>query len=75
MTKRGFTESEASEYCGISRSALRQARAEGVRVGRIHSPPFVKLGRSVRYLKEDLDRWLESRRIVHDPASPRKARR
>lgn len=34
-------------------------------------PPFVKVGRNVRYDRRDLDRWLSSRRFVrtHDRAS------
>ena len=57
---RAFSEKEASEYIGMSRSFLRQSRMEGNRKGRKSSPRFIKIGRSVRYLKEDLDLWLGS---------------
>jgi hypothetical protein len=63
MEKRGFTEKEASEYLAISRSFLRQDRMNGFRKGRTPGPNFVRFGRSIRYLKEDLDRWLEKHRI------------
>jgi predicted DNA-binding transcriptional regulator AlpA len=33
---------------------------EGNRGNRTPAPPFIKIGRSVRYLKEDLDSWLDS---------------
>lgn len=57
--KRAYSEIEASEYICMSRSFLRQSRMEGNREGRTPAPPFIKIGRSVRYLKEDLDNWLD----------------
>lgn len=57
--KRAFTEKEASQYIGMSRSFLRQARMEGSRVNRTPAPNFIKIGRSVRYMIEDLDQWLD----------------
>ena len=62
--KRGLTEPEASAYIGMSRSYLRQARMNGRRDNLTPGPPFIKIGRSVRYLPEDLDIWLEAHR--HD---------
>lgn len=56
--KKVFSEIETAEYIGMSRSFLRQSRMEGNRDNRTPAPPFVKIGRSVRYLKDDLDRWL-----------------
>jgi predicted DNA-binding transcriptional regulator AlpA len=58
--KRVLSEIETSQYIGMSRSFLRQARMEGHRDSRTPAPPFIKIGRSVRYLKEDLDNWLDS---------------
>lgn len=60
MNKRALSEKEASEYIGMSRSFLRQSRMDGNRENRTPAPPFLKIGRSVRYLKEDLDNWLNS---------------
>ncbi len=57
---RALTEQETSQYIGMSRSFLRQSRMEGNRSGRSIAPPFIKIGRSIRYLKDDLDLWLES---------------
>ncbi len=56
---RALTEQQAAEYVGMSRSFLRQDRMNGHREGRTPGPVFLKIGRSVRYLKEDLDKWLE----------------
>lgn len=58
--QRALSEKEASTYIGMSRSFLRQSRMDGNRMGRTPAPPFIKIGRSVRYLREDLDSWLES---------------
>ena len=55
-----LSEKEASQYICMSRSFLRQARMDGNRENRTPAPPFIKIGRAVRYLREDLDAWLES---------------
>jgi predicted DNA-binding transcriptional regulator AlpA len=60
VEKRAYTEIEASTYINMSRSFLRQARMEGNRDRRTPAPKFIKIGRAVRYLKEDLDNWLDS---------------
>jgi hypothetical protein len=54
-----LTEADAARYIAMSRSFLRQSRMDGVRDRRTPGPQFLKIGRSVRYLREDLDRWLE----------------
>ncbi len=60
MNKRVFTEIETAAYLGMSRSYLRQSRMEGNRDNRTPAPPFIRIGRSIRYLKEDLDLWLDA---------------
>lgn len=60
ITPRLLSEKEASQYICMSRSYLRQARMDGNRENRTPAPPFIKIGRAVRYLREDLDAWLES---------------
>jgi len=58
--KRALTEPEAARYIGMSRSFLRQNRSIGVRGNRTPGPRYIRVGnRSVRYLIEDLDVWLE----------------
>ena len=56
--KRCLTEAEAASYLSLSQSFLRQARMNGPRENRTPGPPFVRLGRAVRYLTRDLDAWL-----------------
>ena len=60
VVKRALNEIETAEYIGMSRSFLRQSRMEGNRTNRTPAPKFIKIGRSVRYLIEDLDNWLDS---------------
>lgn len=57
---RSLTEIETSKYIGMSRSYLRKARVYGNRDSSIAAPPFIKIGRAVRYLREDLDTWLDN---------------
>lgn len=52
-----FNEQEAAPYCGVSVSYLRQSRT---RHSDIEGPPYLKIGRAVRYRQADLDAWLES---------------
>src|SRR5919109_4221017 len=65
--KLAFTEREAAQYIGMSRSFLRQSRQDGIRANRTPGPPFVKVGRAIRYLVMDLDQWLLQHR--REPSS------
>ena len=56
--QRTLVDAEAARYIGMSESWLRQARVNKNPV----APPYLKIGRSIRYLRDDLDAWLESRR-------------
>lgn len=58
-----LTEKEAAKYIRMSRSFLSQDRMNGHREGRTPGPRYMKLGRAVRYHKDDLDDWLNRRRI------------
>jgi hypothetical protein len=62
LLTRALNEVDASRYTRMSISFLRQSRMDGIREGRTPGPPFVKIGRAVRYLRDDLDTWLESYR-------------
>jgi predicted DNA-binding transcriptional regulator AlpA len=63
MNKIIFTEKETAIYIGMSRGFLRQDRMNGYRENRTTGPRFLKIGRSIRYLKDDLDAWLMEHRI------------
>jgi predicted DNA-binding transcriptional regulator AlpA len=57
---RALTEAQAAQYIQFSRSFLRQSRMDGDRENRTPGPKWIKCGkRSVRYLRDDLDTWLE----------------
>jgi len=62
MTQRALKEPEAAQYLSMSASFLRQSRMDGMRENRTPGPPFVKIGRAVRYLVDDLDAWLRTYR-------------
>ncbi|MDO6421741.1 helix-turn-helix transcriptional regulator [Saccharophagus degradans] len=57
---KALTEIEAAKYIGMSRSFLAQARMDGPRNNRTPAPRFIKIGRAVRYLRQDLDAWLDN---------------
>lgn len=59
VLQRAVKEPEAAQYISMSPSFLRQSRMDGIREHRTPGPPFVKVGRAIRYLVEDLDAWLE----------------
>ena len=57
--KRSFSTKQAAEYVGCSASLLNHLRIEGYAKDGMAGPKFIRIGRSVRYLREDLDAWLE----------------
>lgn len=65
IKRRLLTDPEAAAYLGMSISFLRQGRMEGRRANRSPGPPFIKIGKAIRYDLQDLDAWLaENRREV-----------
>ena len=60
LGKRTLASVEAARYIGMSDSWLRQARMRGA----TDTPPHLKIGRSVRYLRDDLDKWLAASRLA-----------
>lgn len=56
--KRAMSEIEAAIYIKMSRSFLRQDRMNGIRHTRTPGPRYVRIGRRIRYLIDDLDQWL-----------------
>ena len=47
---------EAAAHLGLSRRTLERFRVSG------DGPVFLKFGNRVRYLREDLDAWVQTRR-------------
>jgi excisionase family DNA binding protein len=48
-----LTPSEAASYLRTSKSTLAKRRMQG------SGPPFVRIGRAVRYRLSDLDTWMD----------------
>jgi predicted DNA-binding transcriptional regulator AlpA len=61
------TEEDAARHIGMSVSFLRMGRCRGTLGNRTPTPPYLKLGASVRYDRQDLDAWLNERRV--DPSA------
>jgi excisionase family DNA binding protein len=51
-----LTEADVAELLKVSAGTLRRWRREGT------GPPWLRLGRGVRYLRRDVDRWAEDQR-------------
>lgn len=62
-TKPFLTSKEAAEYLGFSEYTLRRARCGGTISG-VNPPRYSKIGRSVRYMRDDLDAWLKAHTVV-----------
>jgi predicted DNA-binding transcriptional regulator AlpA len=50
-------ERDAASYIGMSVPFLRLSRCNG------GGPPYLRMGRAIRYDIADLDKWLDSRRV------------
>ncbi len=56
MTTAGLmTRNEAADYLGVASGTLANWQCSGFR-----RLPFLKLGRHIRYRKQDLDGWIEA---------------
>ena len=56
-------EKEAAIYIGMSPSYLQHDRCDGAIAGKTPRPAFIRIGRSIRYLKTDLDYWLSRSQV------------
>jgi excisionase family DNA binding protein len=61
-----LTTREAAEATGLAVPTLNKLRVYG------GGPPFLKLGRSVRYRLDDLQAWLESRLVSNTSESSKR---
>ncbi|MCB1776811.1 MAG: helix-turn-helix domain-containing protein [Candidatus Competibacteraceae bacterium] len=57
-----LTDPLTAKYLNVSVSFLRQSRMEGRRANRSPGPPFIRIGRAIRYDIRDLDAWLAQNR-------------
>lgn len=74
ITPRALREQDAAAYCAMSSSYLRNTRLADMRrlaKGQtISGPRWVNIGAAVRYLREDLDAWIDGFRIDPGHADP-----
>jgi hypothetical protein len=63
-------ELETAGYLRMSVAFLRSDRSRGHIGGATAGPPFLRLGRTIRYRRDDLDAWLAEHRIDRKPRSP-----
>jgi hypothetical protein len=64
-----LAEGPAADFIDMSVAYLRAGRCKGVTGNKTPPPPYLKLGRSIRYDKRDLEKWLAERRV--DPIARR----
>ena len=64
LTTGRFTQGPAARYLGISPSFLKQLIDRGT------APPFHVIGTLRIFLREDLDRWIQARRVEPTPGPP-----
>lgn len=60
--QRLLTEADAARYLAVSRAFLRKSRMDGIRQGHAPPPPYVKIGRMIRYEIDSLDSWIAAHR-------------
>ena len=61
-----FDEGPAAEYIGMSIAFMRASRSRGTVGNSTPAPPYLKLGRAVKYSRADLDAWLAARRVTRE---------
>ena len=64
-----WNEVQAAAFIGMSVPFLRAGRAHGVVGRRTPSPPYIRLGRAIRYDKKDLEAWVARHRTDPDANS------
>ena len=61
--RQSLNETDAAAYLDTSRDYLKKKRRFG------GGPPFVRIGRMIRYRVVDLDRWLEAHLVSKQSAA------
>ncbi|USE34720.1 MULTISPECIES: AlpA family transcriptional regulator [Endozoicomonas] len=62
-----YSTREAAMFIGVCKSALDKSRVSGELFGQT-PPPFIKLGRSIRYRVEDLKAWVDHQQTYENLA-------
>jgi len=56
-----LTPKDAAKYIGMSAGFLAVARCHGNLSNRTPAPPFIRIGRTIRYDLQELDEWIDAR--------------
>ncbi len=59
-----ISERDAARVLGVSQISLRRGRMDGPRVNRMPVPPYIKLGKSVKYDLADLEHFIAAHRLT-----------
>lgn len=57
-----LSEADSAQYLGMSRAFLRKSRMDGTRRNRTPGPPYIRIGRAIRYDLDDLNQWIAAHR-------------
>ena len=64
MERRLISETEAAPFIGMSRQFLRKSRMNGNLPNHTPAPPFIRIGRAIRYDIQDLEAWIARHRCM-----------
>lgn len=57
-----LSEADTARYIGMSRAFLRKSRLDGTRRNHTPGPPYIRIGRAIRYDLDDLNQWIAAHR-------------
>ena len=63
VEKAYFTSSESAEYTGFSEVYFRKGRSKSAKKDGVPHPPYLRVGRTIRYRRKDLDAWMGRFRV------------
>ena len=63
MEQQLLNEQAVAVFLGVSRAWLRERRMSGIRRGLTPGPPYVRLGRAIRYDLRDLEQWIATQKV------------
>ena len=63
-----FSNSNAALYLGVSPEMLRLSRHKGTLFKGVPAPKFIRMGRAIRYKRDELMRWLDAQEEFENTA-------
>lgn len=56
--KKFLSSIEVADYLGMDPNTVRGWRLKRITKGKFSYPPFIRIGRTIRYLKSDIDQYV-----------------